>query len=87
MKFLEENADFFRYESVRRVGQIFTQLSERMGRRRTPKQCKSHHQKMKKATSKGTLKEIISYLKEKIEYRMRVGQCVGLESKNKNFIL
>lgn len=63
MKFLEENADLFRYKSVRRVRQIFTLLSERMGRRRTPAQCKSHHQKMRTATDKGTIKEMISYIK------------------------
>lgn len=36
-----------------------------MGGKRTPSQCKSHHQKMKNATQKGTIKEIIYYIKGK----------------------
>lgn len=36
-----------------------------MGGKRTPSQCKSHHQKMKNATHKGTVKEIIFYIKAK----------------------
>jgi len=63
IKFLEENAHLFRYKSVRRVRQIFILLSEKMGKKKTPAQCKTHHQKMKNATERGTVKEIISYVK------------------------
>lgn len=40
-------------------------LSVMMGGKRTPNQCKSHHQKMQKATKNGTVKQIIEYLEQK----------------------
>lgn len=50
---------------MRRNIQIFTLLAERMKGRRSASQCKSHHQKMKNATEKGTIKEIIAYMNYK----------------------
>ena len=56
LNFLLENAHLFRYKSTRRVKQVYSLLSEKMGGIRTAAQCKSHHQKMKKATERGTIK-------------------------------
>lgn len=56
LNFLQSHAHLFQYKTVRRIRQVFIMLSEKMGGKRTPSQCKSHHQKMKNVTKKGTMK-------------------------------
>ena len=65
IQFMLENMRSFESENLRRTGKVFMQLSKIMEATRTPNQCKSHHQKMQKATSSGTIFEIIKYLQKK----------------------
>lgn len=44
---------------------MFYQLSKKMGGVRTSIQCKSHHQKMQKATKNASIERVISYLEHK----------------------
>lgn len=47
---------------ARRSNKVFMKMSKFMKNKKSPNQCKSHHQKMLNYTLKGTTEEIIKYL-------------------------
>jgi hypothetical protein len=62
IRFLLDNEKMFSCKNLRRAGRVFMRLSQSMAGLRTPNQCKSHHQKMQKVTTSGSVPEVIHYL-------------------------
>lgn len=50
-------------KSCRKNEKIYRQLSEALGHSRTPKQCRMHHLRMKRATR--SISTIVSFLEKK----------------------
>lgn len=65
INFLSKNAHLFETYTLRRSSRVFLALSKAMKGVRTSHQCKSHHQKMQRHTSDGSVYQIITYLKKK----------------------
>lgn len=65
MRFLQMNRKYFECENLRRTGKVFMHLSKIMNGTRSANQCKSHHQKMQKASKTGCIDEIIEYIEKK----------------------
>lgn len=64
LNFLESHLDSFNSEAQRRVDRVFCQMSEALQRKRTPDQCRSHHQKL--LTRCRNVERMVDYLREKI---------------------
>lgn len=65
LNFLENNLQSFRTEAHRREDRVFCRLSEALHRKRTPDQCRSHHQKLQ--FNRKSIEELIVYLRGKID--------------------
>jgi hypothetical protein len=57
--------DSFNSEAQRRMGRVFCQMSEALNRKRTPDQCRSHHQKL--LGNCRTVAAVVTYLRAKIK--------------------
>jgi hypothetical protein len=64
LNFLENHLNSFNSEAQRRMDRVFCQMSEVLDRKRTPDQCRSHHQKL--LTRCGNVAGMVAYLKAKI---------------------
>jgi hypothetical protein len=62
--FLETHLPSFKSEAQRRFDRVFCQMSEVLHRKRTPDQCRSHHQKL--FSRYRTVEAMIEYLRGKI---------------------
>lgn len=65
LNFIQEHLESFSSEKQRRMERVFCQLSEALNRKRTPDQCRTHHQKLLGRQS--SVKALIDYLQVKIK--------------------